>query len=85
LKHADPRELYLIEPWLHLKPAWEWASGNKSTVDALVTGILQELKPEINKNRVFVHIQDDFNTLRNFSDGYFDWVYPDSSHEYEHT
>lgn len=84
LKHADPKELHLIDPWFHLEPAWEWASGNKSTVDAL-TGILQELKPEINKNRVFVHVQDDLIALRNFSDGYFDWVYLDSSHEYEHT
>ncbi len=84
LKYADPKELHLIDPWYHLEPNWEWAPGNKSTIDGLV-GILLELRDEIEKNRVFVHVQDDLIALRNFPDNYFDWVYLDSSHDYEHT
>jgi hypothetical protein len=32
-----------------------------------------------------VHIADDLDLLPTFPDGYFDWVYLDSSHDYEHT
>ncbi len=84
LKYSDPKELHLIDPWYHLEPKWEWASGNKSTIDGLV-GILNELREDIEKNRVFVHVQDDLIVLNNFPDEYFDWVYIDSSHDYEHT
>lgn len=32
-----------------------------------------------------MHVQDDIKLLKEFPDDYFDWVYVDSSHGYEHT
>jgi len=37
------------------------------------------------RNVAVFHIDDDVGCLKGFGDFYFDWVYLDSSHEYEHT
>ena len=85
LFHATrARELHLIDPWYFLDAHWPWHDGNNSTVDALCK-ILQTHKKEINEKRIFVHVQDDIKVLAGFPDGYFDWVYIDSSHAYQHT
>jgi hypothetical protein len=34
---------------------------------------------------VLVHVADDRAALREFPDAYFDWVYVDTSHQYQHT
>ena len=34
---------------------------------------------------VKVHVGNDLDILKQFPDNYFDWVYLDSSHEYNHT
>lgn len=84
LHRAKPKELHLIDPWYFLTSKWDWTGGNQSTVDALCN-ILQSNKKEIDEKKVFVHVQDDIKLLGEFPDEYFDWVYLDSSHEYEHT
>ncbi len=84
LEFSEPRELHLIDPWYFLTPHWSWVENGNSTVDA-VCKVLQENRREINERRVFVHIQDDIKVLMGFADNYFDWVYVDSSHAYEHT
>lgn len=82
--YTEPKELHLIDPWYFLDSEWSWADGNQSTIDALCK-VLQENKKEINERKIFVHVQDDLKVLENFPDRYFDWVYIDSSHTYEHT
>lgn len=77
-------KLHLIDPWYFLTSHWHWGSGNRSTVEALIK-ILQRFKSEIESGRVLVHVGDDLQILPTFPDQYFDWVYIDSSHAYEHT
>jgi len=84
MEKSKCKELHLIDPWYFLGPHWHWAGDNTSTVDA-VCNILQHYKQEINEKMIFVHVQDDLKVLQTFSDHYFDWVYIDSSHAYEHT
>ncbi len=83
-QYSQARELHLIDPWYFYTSHWDWAGGNTSTVDAL-RKVLLENKQLINQKRVFVHVQDDLQALLTFPDAYFDWVYIDSSHAYEHT
>ncbi|MBS4013949.1 MAG: class I SAM-dependent methyltransferase [Bacteroidetes bacterium] len=84
LESSNARKLHLIDPWYFLDAEWSWAGGNPSTVDAVVN-ILREFKKEIETGRVLVHIEDDCKVLKDFPNEYFDWVYLDSSHAYEHT
>ncbi len=63
---------------------WNWGFGNRSTVDAVVN-ILRAFKKDIEVGRVAVHAGDGRAVLATFPDRYFDWVYIDSSHSYEHT
>lgn len=84
LEQTNAKELHLIDPWYFLDSHWTWAGGNQSTIDAVIK-ILSENKKEIEAKRIFIHIQDDRLVLNQFPDNYFDWVYIDSSHAYEHT
>jgi hypothetical protein len=84
LNHACATKLHLIDPWYFLNAYWNWGFGNRSTVDAVVN-ILRAFKKDIEAGRVAVHVGDDRAVLATFPDRYFDWVYIDSSHSYEHT
>jgi hypothetical protein len=84
LKHTEAVTLHLIDPWYFLTANWHWGGGNRSTVDALVK-ILRTWKQQIEEKKVLVHVGDDREILKSFSDHYFDWVYVDSSHDYSHT
>jgi Methyltransferase domain len=84
LNRSRAAKLHLIDPWYFLTAHWNWGFGNRSTVDAVVN-ILRSFKKEIEAGRVAVHVGDDRVVLATFPDHYFDWVYIDSSHSYEHT
>lgn len=84
LEFANPTKLHLIDPWYFLDSHWSWSGGNQSTIDAVIK-ILTERKKEIEEKRVLLHIEDDLVVLKKFEDNYFDWVYIDSSHAYQHT
>jgi hypothetical protein len=84
LKHSKATKLHLIDPWYFLTARWAWAGGNQSTVDALIK-VLKTFKNEIEDGRILIHVGDDLQVLATFPDQYFDWVYIDSSHMYEHT
>lgn len=81
---AVPKKLHLVDPWYKLAPEWNWADGDKSTVNALIR-IIKYFRLQIEAGRVFIHIDSDLEVLKKLPDGYFDWVYIDSSHDYEHT
>ena len=84
LDASEASRLHLIDPWYFLTPEWHWGTGSRSTVDALVS-ILLDFKPEIESGRVRVHVADDRTALKELPNHYFDWVYIDSSHQYQHT
>jgi len=84
LEATGAARLHLIDPWYLLTAEWHWGWGNRNTVDAVIA-VLQDFKCEIGGQRVVVHVADDRAVLRELPDHYFDWVYIDSSHQYEHT
>ena len=76
--------VHLIDPWYLDTSHWHWGYGNRSTVRAVIN-ILRRFEKQIEAGQVRVHIGDDLQVLATFPDGYFDWVYIDSTHAYEHT
>lgn len=84
VRHLQPAKLHLIDPWWRVAPDWHWAKGQPSTVDA-VADLLKTWKQEIGARTIELHIDFSTNALSQFDDAYFDWVYLDSSHQYEAT
>jgi hypothetical protein len=84
LELAEPARLHLIDLWYLFGHEWHWGEGaQRSTIGAL-KGILDRFADELVSGRVVLHIGDDLELLPTFPDHYFDWVYVDSIHAYEH-
>lgn len=81
---AAPARLHLIDPWYLVGREWTWGKGNRSTTEA-VAGILRAYENELVRGQVVLNVADDLEILPTFPDGYFDWVYLDTSHRYEQT
>jgi Methyltransferase domain len=81
---TTPKELHLIDGWWALYgerfPNWGAYTefGRLTTTRAYEEALAAA--PEGN-----FHVGDDVEILSTFSDGYFDWVYLDTTHRYEHT
>jgi hypothetical protein len=84
LHHCKPQKLHLIDPWYLLGDHWPWANANQSTTKAL-RNIIYWFRKQLSEGSVILHIGFDEEILNQFPDSYFDWVYLDTSHEYEHT
>lgn len=84
LDEAKPCKLHLIDPWYLQGPEWKWDVGNRSTIDAL-RGLLRTYKTELVNGTVVLNIGEGLEVLGTFDDGYFDWVYVDTTHSYEQT
>ncbi len=84
LKNTQPKLLYLIDPWYQYEAHWGWASGDKSTINAL-RSILKRFKGEIESGLVKLYVDSDIDILKRFQKNSLDWAYIDSSHEYQHT
>jgi hypothetical protein len=84
LEATKPAKLHLIDPWYLFGKEWPWASGNKSTATALCN-IIHTFTKELSAQFIILHIGYDLDILPEFPDHYFDWVYVDTSHKYEHT
>src|SRR3989338_3480165 len=89
LEITKPRELHLVDLWWKIGEYFQWGGtkedkGRLKTRDAFMSAKenVREADPE--KVSIF-HVGDDLEYLQRFPDGYFDWVYLDSSHKYEHT
>lgn len=88
LKIIQPTEFHLIDVWWLLYgehyPDWGIYTdyGNLKTKDAY-----QQTLNNINgfEDTCKVHVGNDLKIIYKFPDHYFDWVYIDSSHNYEHT
>jgi hypothetical protein len=84
LHRLRPSKLHLIDPWYLAGKEWSWALGNKSTVKALAN-LMRAFEDELADGSVVLHIGFDFDVLPSLPDGYFDWVYLDTSHTYADT
>lgn len=84
LHTLHPEQLHLIDPWHLLGDEWAWATGSKSTRKALAN-VHHWFRRDIANQRVVVHVGFDESILPTFPDGFFDWVYLDTSHSYDQT
>jgi len=84
LDSVKPAKLHLIDPWYLFGKEWEWAKDNRSTMEALI-GILRAYEEELINGSIVLHIGYDLDILPTFPNQYFDWVYLDTSHQYEQT
>ena len=84
LQSLKPARLHLVDPWYLLGPEWSWEKGDRSTIHALVK-ILKDYEKELISGQVVLNIAYDQEFLATLPDGYFDWIYLDTTHEYEQT
>jgi hypothetical protein len=76
---GKPSELHLIDCWwtcMERYPDW---GGNELTRDAHARAVKR-----MRGRPCTFHVGDDIEILSTFPDRYFDWVYLDSDHSYEH-
>jgi hypothetical protein len=84
LQSWKPAKLHLVDPWYLLGPEWSWEKGDRSTMHALI-GILKDYEKELISGQVVLNIALDQDFLATLPDGYFDWIYLDTTHEYDQT
>ena len=81
---AKPRELHLIDGWWELYgeryPDWGAYTDHGRLTTRQAFADAQKAAPTAE-----FHIGDDLEILERFPDRFFDWVYLDTSHQYEHT
>ena len=84
LELAEPTRLHLIDLWYLFGREWHWGEGEERSTIGALKRILDRFEEELVAGRVVLHIGDDLELLPSFPDAYFDWVYLDSIHVYEH-
>jgi hypothetical protein len=86
IRITQPCELHLIDGWWKLWGDYypDWGAYTEHGRLATVRAYTEAQRRTAGKPVRF-HVGDDLQVLPQFSDGFFDWVYLDSSHQYEHT
>ncbi len=74
LSVTEPKELHLIDIW---------DSGRFG--EKAMQAVREKFKEPIDAGRIAVHRGLSLEVLQGFEDGYFDWVYLDTSHRYQET
>ena len=74
LSTTKPKELHLIDIW-----------DSERFGETAMLAVRDKFKEPIDAGRVAVHRGHSLEVLQGFEDGYFDWVYLDTSHRYRDT
>ncbi len=83
INKINPKKLYAIDPyWKAYGEKFWW--NDKTTWDCFVKAVKRIQKCD-KKNVVSFIIEKDIECLPDFKDNFFDWIYLDSTHEYEDT
>lgn len=69
LSATDPEELHLIDKW-----------DSRKYNRRKMRHVNDRFKKEIDEGRVILHRKDSIDEMKKFDDGYFDWVYIDTTH-----
>ena len=74
LSVTKPRELHLIDIW-----------DSERFGEKAMQAVRDKFKDPIDSGNISIHRGLSVEVLRGFDDGYFDWVYLDTSHRYQDT
>ena len=90
IKRAKPRELHLIDGWWTVYgerfPDWGTYTDHGQLTTRLAWQEAHESIRAVGAEEITTfHVGDDVDILAEFPPGYFDWVYLDTSHQYDHT
>ncbi len=80
----SPKKLFAVDPWYLASNSWDWASEDKSTINALIK-ILTTYQREINNGVFIPRVDYSINFMENMPDNFFDIVYLDTTHSYNQT
>ena len=90
LKHAKPQKVHFIDGWWTLYGEYfpDWGRytnyGKLKTRDAYES-FIRKIQPYRKQSDIKIHVGNNLEILKSLPDNYFDWVYIDSSHEFDHT
>jgi hypothetical protein len=90
LRYAAPREVHLVDAWWTLYgkcyPDWGRYTNHGRLTTAQAHAEVERLAGRYRARAdIRIHVGDDVEYLETLPDAYFDWVYVDSTHVYEHT
>lgn len=83
LEVTQPAKLHLVDMWYLLGEEWEWGGGDRSTLAGFL-GVVRDNAEDLYTGRISIHVGNDLEIIPTFPDNYFDWVYIDTLHSYEH-
>lgn len=91
LETTRPTKLHLIDPWEHqtsetYKDALYGgrAKGGQQEVDSFHDSVIFRFKSQISADQVEIHRGYSTTILKQFPDGYLDWIYIDGNHLYDY-
>jgi hypothetical protein len=90
LQVVRPKELHLVDAWWLLYGEFypDWGDytdyGRLRTKEAFEIS-KRNAEPFHSSGKIVFHVGDDVEYLNTLPDHYFDWIYIDSSHEFNHT
>lgn len=90
LETIQPKKLHLVDCWVYQEdyPELGWKRSPKTNrpqevQDDRYQYVLDRFSQQIDSGQVETHRAFTHEAVKQFSDGYFDWVYIDADHKYE--
>ena len=88
LEEVRPTQLHLIDPWEHFPELGDAKYGERASgeeeMDRRFEMVNRRFSEQIERGQVQVHRSRSDDAVDLFEDHYFDWVYIDGNHLYEH-